>query len=331
MMPSDSITSHFRILALSGGGYRGLFTATILEGLEKEARRPLAQCFDLICGTSIGGIVALALAHEVPMTDLVSLFETRGDDIFSKRLNKQLWRALTGRSLYDGKALQAAVRDLFQDATVGDLRHRVIIPAINYTKGEGQMFKTPHHPTFKTDWQYRIADVALATSAAPIFLPLYSFNRWRFIDGGLYGNAPSMFGVHEAESFLDQDIKNVYVLAVGTAASRPSDDIKKRGDWGPQKFREVIEVSMAAQEGSVGRIMQHRLKQRLFTIDRNLTDHQARNVGLDLTDKAARETLTGAALIALQEAVGKPELNGFMTHQPEPAKFYYGPNKNTEL
>lgn len=74
----------FQILCLSGGGYRGLYTATLLEELEKEAQNPLAEVFDLIAGTSIGGILAIGLAAGVPAATLRKAFEDHGGEIFPR-------------------------------------------------------------------------------------------------------------------------------------------------------------------------------------------------------------------------------------------------------
>ncbi|WP_457833194.1 patatin-like phospholipase family protein, partial [Staphylococcus aureus] len=78
----DAGRKRFQILALSGGGYRGLFTAKVLADLEQEIGGPIAAKFDLIAGTSIGGILALAVAMEVPAEQMVSLFEKHGEKIF---------------------------------------------------------------------------------------------------------------------------------------------------------------------------------------------------------------------------------------------------------
>ena len=74
-----------RILSLAGGGYLGLFTAVVLARLEARAGEPLGRRFELIAGTSVGGILAIALAFEVPMKTLVDLFLKRGQDVFSAR------------------------------------------------------------------------------------------------------------------------------------------------------------------------------------------------------------------------------------------------------
>ena len=74
-----------RVLSLAGGGFLGLYTAVVLEGLEARVGMPLGRRFDLIAGTSIGGLLALALAYEVPMSRLVRLFVDHGPEVFSNR------------------------------------------------------------------------------------------------------------------------------------------------------------------------------------------------------------------------------------------------------
>jgi len=84
-MPSKNPSSEFRILSLSGGGYLGLYAAVVLAHLEERIGEPLGRRFDLIAGTSVGGLLALALAYEVPMAQIVKLFVEKGEDIFSAR------------------------------------------------------------------------------------------------------------------------------------------------------------------------------------------------------------------------------------------------------
>ena len=74
----------FRILALSGGGYRGLFTVNVLKRLEEQAKRPIGECFDLIAGTSIGGLVAIGLALSKPAQLIERVFLEQGETIFPK-------------------------------------------------------------------------------------------------------------------------------------------------------------------------------------------------------------------------------------------------------
>ena len=81
----EGATSRPQALCLSGGGFLGLFSAYFLAECEQSIGRPIASCFDLIAGTSIGGITALAVALEIPMTRVVQFFEERGPQIFSAR------------------------------------------------------------------------------------------------------------------------------------------------------------------------------------------------------------------------------------------------------
>ncbi|NEK79583.1 MAG: patatin, partial [Xanthomonas perforans] len=81
----------------------------------------------------------------------------------------------------------------------------------------GQFFKTPHHPSFELDHRLKVMDVALATAAAPVYFPLARNERGVFADGGLVGNAPGLFGLHEARHFLAKDPSvQVRVLSIGT-------------------------------------------------------------------------------------------------------------------
>ena len=75
----------FQILSLSGGGFLGLYTISVLAELERQVRRPIASCFDLLAGTSVGGIIALGLAAEKPATDIKHAFESYGTRIFSDK------------------------------------------------------------------------------------------------------------------------------------------------------------------------------------------------------------------------------------------------------
>jgi len=84
--PNDD-TKSFQILSLSGGGFLGLYTIKIIEKIEEDLGKPISHCFDLIAGTSIGGIVALALAAEIPAKDIRKAFEDNGEKIFPRKFN----------------------------------------------------------------------------------------------------------------------------------------------------------------------------------------------------------------------------------------------------
>ena len=77
--------SAFNILALDGGGTRGIYAAQLLASIERDAGAQVRDRFDLIAGTSTGSIIAGAAAAGIPMSDVVKLFEEEAPRIFRRR------------------------------------------------------------------------------------------------------------------------------------------------------------------------------------------------------------------------------------------------------
>lgn len=322
----------YHVLALSGGGYRGLYTATVLAELEIALGRPIASHFDLICGTSAGGMLALGLAAEIPAQELKAMFEDEGNRIFGCR---SLSRRLLGfwlNAKHDSKGLKEVLSERFQDITIGNLKHRVLVPAVNYSTGRGQFFKTPHHPSFELDHHMRIVDVALATAAAPVYFPLARNNRGVFADGGLVGNAPGLFGLHEVNTFLtpDQDAL-IRVLSIGTMTIGATIRGNANLDRGFGKWRGgLFDLVISAQESSVDYMLRQSLGNKYFQIDDKATPDQSKDVkALDRVSIGATNTLKARGSHAAQRALGDPLFKPFRTHQAGIPIFYHGPNKNT--
>lgn len=330
---AQSEQARFQVLALSGGGYRGLYTAKILADLEQEIGGPIAQRFDLIAGTSIGGILALAVAMEIPAQRMVELFEQHGQEIFKRRLS--MFGIL--RAPYSPLPLKRllSAQDLFGEQTLGACKHPIIVPAINYSTGQPQLFKTPHHVTFKRDHQFRLVDVALATSAAPAYFPRHTFNNNQYVDGGLYANAPGLLALHEAHTFLGQSVDDVHMMSIGTMSSKFTADPRRNRsggslDWGgPNPInmpKRLFGLSISVQESLSDFMLKHRLGARYVPIDDVLTDERARAVALDKANAPAREVLMGAASEKSKTCLGREDCQAMLRHQAAPSKFYYGPN-----
>lgn len=321
----------YHVLALSGGGYRGLYTATVLAELETALGRPIASYFDLICGTSAGGMLAMGLASEIPAQELKVLFENDGNRIFGSR---SFLRRLLGfwvAAKHDSAGLREVLTERFQDSTIGELKHRVLIPAVNYSTGRGQFFKTPHHLSFEFDHRMRIVDVAMATAAAPVYFPLARNDRGVFADGGLVGNAPGLFGLHEVKTFLaPKQEARIRVLAIGTmtigATVRGGANLDRGiGRWGGGLFDLVI----SAQESSVDYMLRQSLGTNYYQIDDQATPDQSKDVkALDRVSVGATNTLKDRGSHAAQRALGDPLFKPFRAHQADAPTFYHGPNKN---
>lgn len=322
----------FHILALSGGGYRSLYTATVLAQLEEKLGRPIASHFDLICGTSAGGLLALGLASEIPAVELKALFEDHGSRIFGCRT---LWRRVTGfwwKAKHSSEGLRAVLDERFGEATIGDLKHRVLIPAVNYSTGRGQFFKTPHHKTFEFDHRMKLTDVAVATAAAPVYFPLSRNARGVFADGGLVGNAPGFFGLHEVRTFLagkDSPVR-IRVLAIGTMTIGATVRGDANLDLGFARWQgSLFDLVISAQESSVDYMLKQSLGDDYYTIDDKATPDQSRDVkALDRVSTASTNTLRDRGMHAAQRALGDPKFQPFRSHEAGAPTFFHGPNKN---
>ena len=309
--------NRFNILALSGGGFRGLYTATVLERLEKQAGKPIARCFDLICGTSIGGIMAMALALEKPAHDIVSMIEKHGPEIFYGR--KGLLSCLC-KAKYSNRQLKRMVDGLFGNHILADSPHRLLIPAVNYSAGKPQFFKTSHNERLQEDHKRRMSDVAMATSAAPVFFPVYKSEDTNscYVDGGLVGNAPGLFGVHEARYFCDQAIEDIHLLSIGTMGGEFRIDSSKTLNKGIVGWREkLFLLTISAQEKTADFMLRHQLDHRYHLIDELPTSEQEKNIGLDMTSKAAIQTLKSMGEESAKKFIGEPVVTDFLSHTAE--------------
>lgn len=337
---SEAAPSKFQILALSGGGYRGLFTAKILADLEQHIGAPIATRFDLLAGTSIGGILALALSLEIPAERMVRLFEQHGKDIFRSR-----W-SLKGilRAPYSQAALRdlLSAGDLFGDRALEACKHPVLVPSINYSTGHPVLFKTPHHRDLLRDWRYPLIDVALATSAAPGYFPRHTFDHRQYVDGGLFANAPGVLAVHEAQHFFGCTREQLHVVAIGTMSSRFTVDPRRNrsggtidwGGWNPALTpKRLFGIAISAQESLVHNLLQHRLLDGQYHhVDEELTDERARAVALDKTDAAAQEVLLGSGAEKAKWCLGRASFRELLNHVPTPPVFYYGTSaQNSEV
>lgn len=317
----------FHILALSGGGFRGLYSATILAALEEALGAPLAKRFDLICGTSVGGILALGLAKEIPAQELKDLFFRHGRTIFDRRF---VFRGMALFARHTNHGIKNVLTKQFNNSTLGDLSHPVIVPTVNYTTGLAKVFKTPHHKTFEVDHKTSLVDVALATSAAPTYFPIYATQRGKFVDGGLVANAPGLLGLHEAVQYFGVDEKNVRVLTIGTMSAGRTIRGNSALDLGFMRWRSrLFDLIISAQESLTDNMLRHRLGDRYLRVDDPVEPDQAKDISsLDKVTKPAIDTLTTRANDRAQHVLGQSGFQQFREHQAAPTIFFHGPKKN---
>jgi Patatin-like phospholipase len=222
----------FRVLSLDGGGMRGIFTASFLTTVEELARAPVRDFFDLIVGTSTGGIIALGLAFGIPARTLLDLFLDRGARVFGhpRRLGMLL------RPRHDGRLLRGALRDTFGERTLNDALVPVCIPSYELTNSYPRIWKDRHAhelPRFSDQPAWKIA---LASSAAPLYLPGAQVVAGdSHVDGGLFANNPSLIGLTEAVRYFDRPLDRIRILSIGAgerAVRIPHERARRMGIWG---------------------------------------------------------------------------------------------------
>jgi hypothetical protein len=225
------VTAPRRILAIDGGGLKGALPAALLAEIEDRTGERIVDHFDLIAGTSTGGIIALGLALGLPAREILQFYRERGPAIFGQEagiatgLRKWLGRRASSlgtsarwlrRSKYSNGGLARALDDVFGDRQLGQAETRLVIPAFDSLTSGPYVFKTAHHPRFKSDYTARVVDVALATAAAPTFLPAHSFaGATHLVDGGVWANNPTGSAALEAATVLRWDMDNVRLLSLG--------------------------------------------------------------------------------------------------------------------
>ena len=149
----------FQILALDGGGVRGIFSAALLAGLERDLGRPIVCYFDLVVGTSTGGIIAAALAADVSADAMVDIYVAKMTTIFPGPHRLRELRRLV-RPKYQAAGLEGVLRGVFGDQLLGESRVPLVIPSFDLGEHTVHLFKTPHHKRLKRDWRVPLWQVA---------------------------------------------------------------------------------------------------------------------------------------------------------------------------
>lgn len=257
--PSRPPGDRFQILALDGGGIRGIFSAALLDGLEVSSGTSVLDHFDLVVGTSTGGIIALALAAGFSPAEIVDIYASEMRSIFP---GPKAWRTARQlfRSKYSSKGLERVARRLLGDRLLGESPVPIVIPSFDLGENTVHLFKTPHAARLKRDYTIPMWQVAMATAAAPTFFPTFCLpgDETRLIDGGVWANNPAMVGVTEAVSMFGQPLETIRVLSVGTTTTADANvrrrDLDRGGLLQWTRSPNVIDVLMTGQ--SVGAFTQ---------------------------------------------------------------------------
>ena len=328
----------YRVLALDGGGMRGLYTARLLETLAQRFNKrfsgdihpDIGAAFDLICGTSTGSILACALAAGIPLAKVREIYTKNGAEIFPKPMPraqdtgkvrnfgvppflKWIWEH---RSMAAGNAqkLHDLLFNLLGSETLDDVFKRrgiaLCVPTINAVNHHPVVLKTGHNPGKHRDDKYRLVDVCLASSSAPIILPIHRMedpndkDAWQFfVDGGLWANNPILIALVEALQ-VTRGKQPIEIISAGTCSSPTGDPAAVQNpNWGILNWKAgigIVEMSMSAQAAgysfTAGLLAQSLnacgLSIRVVRLpERGRSPEQCTALGLDRANTVAIQTL----------------------------------------
>jgi len=299
--PAVPTNSRHQILALSGGGYRGLYTACFLESCEEAFNTTCAEKFDLITGTSIGALLAAGLALGVPGRELKKAMLKHGPLIFPQNPMTFVKRLMV-RAPYDTGPVRTAIADVLRDKAkmpLNQLDTPLLIPAVNYTTGGATLYAS-RGVAGPAAANTSLMDAVLASAAAPTFFPLKKTGTDQFADGGLIANAPDMIALTNRISSGRVQLDDIYMLSIGTAGRRQGAALHS-GELNPSVLswffhRGLVQSIMAAQEDLSLSQVTALLGNRHLRIDQEPTEKQVAAISsLDKADQLATNTLTSLA------------------------------------
>ncbi len=222
----------YKILSIDGGGIKGIAPASFLATIEENTKKNLTDYFDLIVGTSTGGIIALGLGLGFSAREILSLYMDNGNKIFKKNCFFTRKTAGIFSPKYNSGSLRELLRDKFKGRLLGQSKVRLAIPAFDIVQNSVSIMKTSHHERLKVDYKMSAEDVALATSAAPYyFSPHRTMANKYLVDGGTFANNPILLGVIEGLSLLEWPKEDIQVLSLACTEDTP--DYSKLAEKNP--------------------------------------------------------------------------------------------------
>ncbi|GAA4366199.1 hypothetical protein GCM10023185_37180 [Hymenobacter saemangeumensis] len=304
----------FKVLCIDGGGIKGLYSATILQHLEEQYNCKISDHFDMLCGTSTGGIIALALSLKISAADICRFYREEGPKIFPRAgWGKRSHRLISGfrQILWGGKfsdePLKHALNQVFGDQVLGESHNLLCIPSYTVTEARPYIFKFDHKEgQLSRDNKARYVDVALATSAAPTYFPVAenaNYDNKQFIDGGVWANNPTLVGFVEALRYFVGNGKQFQKLSILSVSSLTLTGGEKAGK---DRFRSffgwrdsLFETSMTGQSLFTDYFMSRMNEVNDVNVKYlripcpDVSHEQASQVQLDVATPAALNLLSG--------------------------------------
>ncbi len=268
------MSSEFKILSIDGGGVRGICPAIYLERIQRVVDQPIYRYFDMIVGTSTGGVLGLSLALGVPIEHIIKVLREGSGRLFKRQARGYL------KPKYKTEILIQEIKHMLGDtAVLHDARTRVCIPYVDLAEGRAKVYKTRHRDEYIRDQDLPAWKVAASTAAAPVFFSPFEVDAYQTnVDGGLWANNPSVAGLTEA-LHMGIPVEKIRILSIGTG-TKGFQKIKPKLGYGlVGMYNALIDLSMQVQSESSNNIVKlicgdryHRIQFQLqgphpFTLD----------------------------------------------------------------
>jgi uncharacterized protein len=291
-----------QILCLSGGGYRGLYTARILEHVRSKTSKPLHEYFRFVAGTSIGAIIAAALSAGVEPVRIRRAIEEVGPKLFSGRSLKSIQKWWTAP--YSQAPLSDTLTTLFTEVGKHDLleapieasKLKLVVTAVSVSASEPRIYGG-NRISFQKHPKITLREALLASAAAPTYFKAKVAADETLVDGGLIANAPDVVALGLLQRRFGTTLPNCHVLSVGTCAPARQKLAAQEKDSGIAGWaRQVVDLTLASQQRLSIEVMSQLLGNRFVRIDTVPSGPNARFINeLDAADTGATMALKSFA------------------------------------
>ncbi len=301
ILPESRIRLQMRVLALDGGGIRGIVSLLILKEIEQILDKPIQDLFDYCIGTSTGAIIASGLTvtdnenYLYTTNDLIHLFEDNYRSIFPQdgNVSASSWFF----SKYQNDGLEQILYKFFKNKTLDNCKKTILLTA--YDVSNNQPFYFTNNKRIEVgcmdDYfgQTTIKDACLASAAAPTYFPTKVFQRGNnesihLVDGGIFMNSPSLPAL--LDLLVNKPNTSVKILSIGTGYGQFSVKGTEPKNWGkiPWMWQQRIFKLMMDGSKSHAHIFSSKiLKNDFFRIDPVLnSNHLAMDKFSNLTMKS---------------------------------------------
>ncbi len=270
-----------KVLSIDGGGIRGILPARLLHELEKTVNKPVSEIFDLIAGTSTGGILALCLTlpdnngkPKYKAIDILELYVNEGKRIFKK----SAWKStISLGNLIDAKfnadGIEAVLDEYLGETKLSEALTSVIIPSYEIEQRMPFFFKS-RKAKENPDYDFKMKDVARSTSAAPTYFQskIIKVNPpvdyYALIDGGVFANNPAMCAYSEAKKVFGKD-EEILLVSIGTGQLTRQISYYESKDWGVLEWARPL---LSVVFDGVSATVEYQLNQ-LLSDDDNLKNY----------------------------------------------------------